>query len=920
MGLVAEAYRELSDALTQDNRLIKLHFSSSAPGIAHRLIPAQAAGSEEVCGKVHYTVQWLSDDATAPLKSLIGLPVGLSITDDQGRLRMVCGLVTQVRQLHADGAASIGELVLADTLSVLALRSAQRVFRDCSHTAIVEQIINEHRHDNPVIGTAFALDTTQLSKPYPARSMVVQYAMSDAQFIQLLLRQEGIAWHHRFEMHDSMPRHVLVLSDHNDAFAPSPAGNVRFHRADATEQRDAVLAWVPWRNLTPGSIHRTQYDYKSARSTDALDLTELDQGDSADALAQTLRQAHDDAPHRADGLLHQDRINANQAKALSLAGKGFRAESTVRALANGQWFSLTQHHEINTHSPEQREFIVTRLQVYARNNVRLAPRLMPSLFAGWQYLAQADQAEPPSYYNLIECVRRATPIVPLYEPDPRLQACMLSATVVGAPNQEIDVDEQGRIAVRFHFAQAQEHPKGYGTSNTPADSARIRTMLPWANQNFGIVHWPRVGSEVLVAFLHGDPSRPVALGCLYNGTHPPVTFEGRGSLPANAPLSGIRSKEVHGQRHNHLRLSDFTGQIGVQTASDHASTQLNQGWLGTPHEEGRSQPRGEGFELATDASGAVRTARGMLLSAFARLRASGNQLDRSETLSLMRECMTMFEALGSYASEHQGMPVDNSAQAEQHTNLQDWEQGSNTQVAQGSKGSQDTLASDDAAATGQGGAPMITITAPDGLLKSTPASVITHAGKNVDTVAVQHVQSASGGRTVVNAGQGVSTFAQSGGITTIAHQGDHLMQSQKGSTQIQSSQDVTISASNGRVVIMAQHEILLGVAGGAYIKISGSNIESVCPGTFAVGASSHDWGGPGSGSVSLPQFGAGAVGRQPVLVRASDGAAMPNAHYSITQASGNTLAGQTGGQGHTSALQGQAFEAFKVTYSGITRG
>ncbi|PLX74220.1 MAG: hypothetical protein C0607_11565 [Azoarcus sp.] len=86
-----------------------------------------------------------------------------------------------------------------------------------------------------------------------------------------------------------------------------------------------------------------------------------------------------------------------------------------------------------------------------------------------------------------------------------------------------------------------------------------------------------------------------------------------------------------------MLFDDTGGQLRTKLSSEHASTQLNQGWLCTPRAEGQAEPRGEGFELRSDAAGSVRGAKGLLLTAFGRLRASGAQLSREETASLMDE-------------------------------------------------------------------------------------------------------------------------------------------------------------------------------------------------------------------------------------------------------------------------------------------
>ena len=97
-----------------------------------------------------------------------------------------------------------------------------------------------------------------------------------------------------------------------------------------------------------------------------------------------------------------------------------------------------------------------------------------------------------------------------------------------------------------------------------------------------------MGSEILIGFIQGHPDKPIALGGLYDGLHEPVRFSGKGGLPANGALSGLRSREFHGDGYNQLRFDDSGGQVGSQLFSSHAVTQLNQGWLGTPRDGGKA--------------------------------------------------------------------------------------------------------------------------------------------------------------------------------------------------------------------------------------------------------------------------------------------------------------------------------------------
>ncbi len=889
-------------SLTQEQRLLRQHVAENAPAAVRSLVPYQVSGQEGVCDGVAYTLQVLNCGADLALKDLLGLPLAVSIADAQGGRRLISGIVCRPEALISDGSVTLLQLELRDALSLLRLRRNRRIFRDQSVVGVIRQILDEHLQANPVLSAAFGYDVGHLRKDYPERALTHQAGESDAAFIERLMRQEGIAWCYRFSINNGQPFHTLELSDDAQAFEASPSGTVRFHRADATESADTVVAWQAWRELAPSAAQRDQFDYKTVLVAQALEATVLAQGARGDALAATLTDYHYDAALLAADGRHQAQMSRSRIHAHEFAAKGFRGESVVRQFACGTSFTLSQHPELDAHPIEERCFTLTRLQVYARNNVHLDDRVGRSLFQGWQYDAPHHAAfgeahagnlsDAPMYYNRFECVRRQVPIVPAFDPErdvPRLSA--MSALVANENGEELDVDEQGRICVRFLFTH--QEPQAQGAVPRLYDSARVRVVQPFAAEGFGTTLWPRNGTEVILHFLDGHPDKPIIWGSPYNGNQPAARYAGKASTPANAPLAGIRTKEINGQRHSHLRFSDFTGQIGTQIATDHAATQLNQGWLGTPHDQGQSAARGEGFELTTDASGAIRSAQALLISAFGRLQAGGKQLDRQETLALMQECMNLFMQLGQYAAGHAGLALDTKAHATQREQLGNWDNGSNT-----------------APNAAGGGAAIVAITAPEGLHQSTPASVLTHAGQNIDSVAVGHLQHTSGGHTIVNAGQGVSTFAQSGGIRTIAHQGELLLQSQHDSTRIDAAADCAIAA-QGTITLDAPEIILR--ANGASIRLS-DMLTLMSRGAIASHAASFPHTGPDSLAAQLPSFTTAAVDRIGVLRygSAADAPVAANTRYRARLSDGSVIQGLTDAQGQVPHLARDAMQLVEI--------
>ena len=505
-------------------------------------------------------------------------------------------------------------------------------------------------------------------------------------------------------------------------------------------------------------------------------------------------------------------------QAKDLASKTFQGEGTVRHLVPGSWFELADHPIHDQDGPEDRQFLVTQLSFEAENNLLtdLSPEAKHSLGGLPEKTNTATQNTPP-YRNTFTAVRRHIPIVPEYSQTTHHKPTakgLSTATVVGPEGEEIFTDEHGRIKIQFHWQRKQDHPDG-GADKDDHSSTWVRVPLPGAGPAWASHYIPRIGQEVVIDFIEADNiDRPLVTGVVYNGTHRPPTFSGAGSLPANKTLSGHKSKEYKGTRYNELLFDDSTNEIRTKLSSEHGKTQLNQGYLIHPRTEGKGEPRGEGFELRTDASGALRAAKGLLLSTWQRLHASDKQLAREEALDLMQQSLELFKQFGEYAAQHAALPVDPEPQDQLKQKFVDWENGSNTQ-----KGGTGT----------HGGAPVIGITASQGIHTSTPESLVSYAGQNIDTVAQQHLQQTAGQRFNLNAGKGISLFAHEEGVKAIAHHGKMLIQSQHDDTQINAEQNVTVTASMGKITTAADQQIVWMTAGGAYIKLAGGNFEMGAP-------------------------------------------------------------------------------------------
>jgi type VI secretion system secreted protein VgrG len=832
------------------------------------LLPQRIVGSEAVCGGFEFRILCVSESATLPLKTFIGVPAELQVVTDRGQLRRICGIVMEAASGQSDGGLATYQLVMRDALSVLENKINTRVFREKNELDIIETLVSEWQRSMPVMAATFDLhvDVGLTSRQLPRRQFIMQHNESDADFIRRLMQRRGIAWFFRSGLTNERnassssqqtPRigHTLVLFDDSSRLNENAAGSVRFHRDAATEQRDGITGWSAVRILRPGIGSLHSWDYLQPGSTTFMTTrapSQADQGERGNQLAAGLDDYQVGAPHLGDSPRDLSALSDTQISHHEYAAKWFRGEGGVRDLAVGEWFSLEGHPEIGKHPDSERQFVVTSQHIAAENNlpVEIGARV-ERLFerSGWSRGADTPppkgDGRPLRFKTCFTCVRRTVRIVPPRPvlPLPQLQ----TAIVVGPENEVVWCDHLGRVKVRFLATRPEDHAhaSGAGSSDSDRDSAWVRVASSWAGNGIGNTVQagarllPPVGTEVLIAFAGGDPDKPVIIGQVYNGAAPPPAFAREDGLPDTRYQSGLRSREVRGQRGNQLRLDDTSGQISAQLASDHGVSELNLGYLTEPRRQDGSRARGEGAELRTNEAIALRAARGILLSAWKLLGgagAKGAQLARNEYLDLLRDCGDLCTSLGNYATEHNGLPIDTKEQEALLARFKQWEDGSNT--------------SPDAAGPRE---PVIAVTSPAGIGFASSKAIVSYSASNIDTTAQQHVQLTAGQRFAVNAGDGVSLFARSGGLSAIAHNGKLLLQSQHDDIAVNSAKDIQVTASEGSITISAK-SILLVAEDGSFLKLGEGSPVLGSKQALKFHAPDFIWEGPETMSAQLPSF------------------------------------------------------------------
>ncbi|QOY93878.1 type VI secretion system tip protein VgrG [Massilia sp. UMI-21] len=890
-----QAFAGLSEA----KRPIRLRLSQEKQVLDDVLLVKRVAGNETLCGGLEYRLLCVSTRSDLPLKEFIAVPIELQFVTDRGDVRAVCGIVAQAAAGQSDGGLATYELVVRDALALMEYRTNTRVFRNQNELDITEVILREWRQNNPVLAKAFDVDWSHVKGSYPTREFTMQHNESDAAFLRRLWKRRGIAWFMRpgqasQSQSRNIPAHALVLFDDAYTLPQNAAGAVRYHRDGSTEDADTVTAWSPVRTLKPGNLSRQSWDYKQSRSMTSNAPSRINQGTMGNQFAVTLDDYLVDVPHA--GKDHNDyrQLGEMRMRRHEYESKCFYGEGNVRALCVGEWIALTGHREIDTHPSKEREFIVTRLDIDAENNLpKTVDEQVKRLFAlnRWDErpysnaLQQASEERGMRYTNRFSCVRRGIPIVPSFDPRADLPRPQLqSATVVGPANEEVHCDEYGRVKVRFPSTRPEDHShaQGAGTSDSDWDSAWVRVASTWASNHWGTITLPRVGDEVIVDFLGGDPDKPIIVAQVYGGRTKPPSFSHTGELPGNRYLAGIKSKEVQGTRYNQLRLDDTPGQINAQLSSHHGHSELNLGWLTHPRNDGKGEARGEGAELRSDCAVAVRGARGVLITAAARQKASGGQLDRNELIGLVDALQGVQQHLSELSTTHHAEGTDDKELNQLIAHLKRWEAGSNTEV--------DSM--------GAGGQPVVALSAPAGVAVTSQDNIAIGSQTHIDMVSIGNTQLSVGKKLLARVSESISLFAHRLGIKLIAASGKLEMQTHGDDIEVTSAKRIVLTAADE---IVLQAPKLRFVAQGAQVDIGGGTITQQSSGEHTIKSSKFAHIKPGGGSppgVTLPKSEL-AHDQQTVLRWIGTDEPMKNQRYRITTEDGRTFEGRTDSTGLT---------------------
>jgi len=848
--------------LSQSRRLLTLEIAG-APLMPHRLV-----GEQRVNAPFRYTLDCFSQQGDIELKTLMAQPARLSVLQADGGYRHLHGVVSEAAMLGEDGGVTYYQLTLVPWLEMLKLGRDSRIFQDRSVVDVLSEVFEGH--DLARGGYRF-----DLRRAYPARSYCVQYRESDFHFVSRLMEEEGL-WYY-FEHsgngdgeddeegeENGFDGHRLVITDDVDTCQPVQPRTIRFHRQAATEQEDALTQWGGVRQQQPTRVSVGTFDYKQPSLTKRTSLDTLsDQGNLPEA------EVYDYAgEYYYHGFERGERLTENRLEAYESQAKRFRGAGGTRQLEVGRWFELTQHPRHTTGGEAERQFLILGVTVHAENALPVSARLnalpgslQPQVEAVKRAHGLEDETNNasddrgPDYANTgtghflveIDAQRRTQPYrAPRNHPRPILGGPQ-TATVVGPEGEEIHTDHLNRVRVQFHWDRQGRHNEQSGVW--------LRVSQPNAGAGWGGVFVPRIGQEVLVDFLEGDADRPLITGRVYNGEQTPEWH-------SHGLLSGFKSKTYRGSKYNELVFDDATDQERVKLNSEHEKSQLNLGYL--IHQAGNTRGafRGTGFELRTDAYGAIRANEGLYLSSWGQLGASGDQLDLTPARQQIQSAWQLTDSLSQSAADHNADALDATAYLKQAGEDADDTYGTSEQLTDSDQSS--AAGASDSGGKGEAArmkAPWLHLASPAGITMSTPESTHLAQGHSLSVSSGEDVNIATGKSLVASISEALSLFVQKAGIKLFAARGKVQVQAQSDDMELTAQKDLKITSTEGRVEINAANGILLA-SGGGYIRIEGGDVQVHSPGTIDVKGVQHAFGGPASLDVAMPDLPEGACETQ----------------------------------------------------------
>jgi type VI secretion system secreted protein VgrG len=477
-------------------------------------------GHEGVSRLFEFEVEALSEDRALDFDAIVGKTTTIKIELPDGTDRYINGLVSSFWQGGESPTFASYRVKLVPWLWMLTRTSDCRIFQNMTAPDIIQKVFQDF---------GFRDFRNKLHGSFAEREYCVQYRETAFNFVSRLMEEEGIYY---FFEHEK-DRHTLVLANAPSEVTPCPGQAIaRFDQPDAELlEEDIVTGWGMAQEVRPGKYTINDFDFEKP----LLNLTSGVDGQDQRKLEIYDYPGEYKTKSEGEGLVGV-RMQEEETPTKVVFGT-----SNCRAFTSGYRFELRDHYRRDSN----REYMLSYVHHAGSQGTN------------YQSGTGRDRSDL-RYVNHFECVPHPTPYRPArVTPVPVVHGTQ-TAIVVGPAGEEIYVDKYGRVKVQFHWDREGKYDE--------KSSCWVRASQNWAGKRWGAMFIPRIGQEVIVDFLEGDPDRPIITGRVYNGSAmPPYT------LPDEKTKSTIKSySSKGGGGFNELRFEDKKGgeQIFIHAEKD----------------------------------------------------------------------------------------------------------------------------------------------------------------------------------------------------------------------------------------------------------------------------------------------------------------------------------------------------------------
>lgn len=495
------------------------HMAISTPLGDDKLLLVRFRAVEQLGRLFEFEAECQSEQLKIDFNKLVGQNVTVRV-EQTGTLkaagaepqRYFNGFVSRVTQTGYWGALAQYRLTIVPQMWFLTRASNCRIFQKISVPDLIEKILTDNGMEKPERG---------LSATYAKREYVVQYRETDFNFISRLMEEEGISY---FFKHEN-GKHTVVLADSAAASKDTPGyGMIPFVPVHEDKSRgETIQEIIIEQEVQPGEYAVNDFDFTKV-NTKLLAKAQIGRSHEQSKFAMF------DYPGEYDKQPDGQALAKVRLEELQVGHEVIRGRGDARGIVVGGTMKVVEHDAL-----DDKQLLVTGTVIHAETDEYGSQNAGATAARNYSVAFTAMRTELGSFRPA-----RITPRPIIAGPQ--------TAIVVGKAGLEIDTDEWGRVKLQFHW---DRYSKGDENS-----SCWVRVSQAWAGKKWGWMSIPRIGQEVIVEFLEGDPDRPIVTGRVYNNENPPP-YDPK-SMPTITTFKSSTSKG--GSGFNELRFEDKKGE------------------------------------------------------------------------------------------------------------------------------------------------------------------------------------------------------------------------------------------------------------------------------------------------------------------------------------------------------------------------